>query len=238
MWLVKIDDTIFPLGPAEFTETINDGDEKVTLLNDGEIVIQKTQKLKTLNMSLTLPGKEYPFAYYPNGFQNPNVYVQKLRALKEEKKPFLLMLTKKEGDRSLGRDYKKKVVLSDVSFTESADNGVDYEVSITFSGYRSYGTKTVKFQKKTNSKKTNKKTTKKRDSSTSSKSKGSTNYTVKKGDTLRGIAKKKLGKTSRWQEIYKTNKSVIEKEAKKRGRKSSSNGHWIYPGTKLKIPKK
>lgn len=79
------------------------------------------------------------------------------------------------------------------------------------------------------SKKSNKKST------TGSKT---TTYTIKSGDTLSRIAQKKLGKASRYPEIYKLNKSKIEAAAKKHGRKSSNNGHWIYPGTKLTIPKK
>ncbi|MCU7380522.1 LysM peptidoglycan-binding domain-containing protein [Clostridiales Family XIII bacterium ASD5510] len=87
-------------------------------------------------------------------------------------------------------------------------------------------------------KKTKKKSTKKTSSSSSRGTKSSGTYTVKKGDCLWNIASKKLGKGSRWKEIYNLNKSTIEKAAKKHGRKSSSNGHWIYPGTKLKLPKK
>lgn len=64
----------------------------------------------------------------------------------------------------------------------------------------------------------------------------STGYVVKKGDNLWKIAKSKLGKSSRWEEIYNLNKATIEAEAKKRGKTSSSHGHWIYPGTKLKLP--
>lgn len=65
-----------------------------------------------------------------------------------------------------------------------------------------------------------------------------TTYTIKKGDTLWGISSKYLGKGSRWKEIYTLNKSIIESTAKKYGKKSSDGGHWIYPGCKLKIPKK
>ncbi len=91
--------------------------------------------------------------------------------------------------------------------------------------------KTGSGKKRPQSKKTSKTKAK------SSKSK-TTSYTVKSGDTLYGIATKKLGKGSRWKEIYSKNKTVIEKTAKKYGKKSSSNGHWIYPGTKLTIPAK
>ena len=65
-----------------------------------------------------------------------------------------------------------------------------------------------------------------------------TTYTIKSGDTLYRIAQSQLGKASRYPEIYNLNKSKIEAEAKKHGKKSSDNGHWIYPGTTLTIPKK
>lgn len=61
-------------------------------------------------------------------------------------------------------------------------------------------------------------------------------YTVVSGDTLWGIAKKFLGAGNKYGEIYKANSSVIEETAKKHGKTSSSNGHWIYPGTVLNIP--
>lgn len=63
-------------------------------------------------------------------------------------------------------------------------------------------------------------------------------YTIKKGDTLWGIAAKKLDDGNKWPKIYSLNKAAIEAAAKKHGFKSSSKGHWIWPGTKLKLPKK
>lgn len=61
-------------------------------------------------------------------------------------------------------------------------------------------------------------------------------YTIKSGDTLWGIAKKFYNDGSKWTLIYKANKEIIEMTAKKRGRSSSENGHWIYPGVTLIIP--
>lgn len=61
-------------------------------------------------------------------------------------------------------------------------------------------------------------------------------YEVKSGDTLWAIAKKFLGKGTRYVEIYNLNKDVIEAEAKAHGKSSSDNGHWIWPGTLLTIP--
>ena len=65
----------------------------------------------------------------------------------------------------------------------------------------------------------------------------SSTYTIKKGDTLWAIAKKFYNNGAKWKTIYNANKSIIEKTAKSHGRKSSSNGQWIYPGVKLTIPK-
>lgn len=64
----------------------------------------------------------------------------------------------------------------------------------------------------------------------------SSTYTIKKGDTLWAIAKKFYDAGSKWKTIYDANKDIIEKTAKKHGKKSSDNGHWIYPGVTLTIP--
>lgn len=62
-------------------------------------------------------------------------------------------------------------------------------------------------------------------------------YTIKTGDTLWGIAVRQYGTGAKWNVVYKANKDIIEKTAKARGRNSSQNGHWIYPGVTLTIPK-
>ncbi|PIE51785.1 peptidoglycan-binding protein LysM [Candidatus Fermentibacteria bacterium] len=49
-------------------------------------------------------------------------------------------------------------------------------------------------------------------------------YTIKSGDTLSGIAKKHLGNASRYMEIVKANKGIIDDPDK------------IYPGQTIRIP--
>lgn len=233
MYLVKMDNLIFPLGPSSFSEEIKDGNETVQLLNGGEIVMPKTPRLQTISMELVLPANAYPFSYYSgNVFQGPAIYIKKLKALKASKKPFLLLVTRKQGNRSLGRNFKMKVVLDSASFSEDPAAAVDVGATLSFTEYRAYKTKKVKL--KTKNGKTTKSTKTKRDASVM-RIAGST-YTVRKGDTLKGIAKKKTGKSSNWKAIYTANSKAIEQMAKKKGRKSSGNGKWIYAGTKLVIP--
>ena len=79
-----------------------------------------------------------------------------------------------------------------------------------------------------------KKTVPRNDSSANSS--GGSAYTVVSGDTLWGIASKKLGSGSKWTAIYDANTSIIESTAKSRGKSSSDHGHWIWSGEVLTIP--
>ena len=76
---------------------------------------------------------------------------------------------------------------------------------------------------------------KKKTERTDKKTKSKT-YKIVSGDTLDKIALKFYGKSSKWSSIYSANAGTIESAAKKHGRKTSDNGHWIYPGTVLTIP--
>lgn len=68
-----------------------------------------------------------------------------------------------------------------------------------------------------------------------------TNYTVRKGDTLWSIAARYYGSGVRWTKLYADNKTVIEAAAVRYGHRSSTGptgvGHWIFPGTVLRIIK-
>ena len=60
-------------------------------------------------------------------------------------------------------------------------------------------------------------------------------YTIAAGDTLIGITSaKKTNPNSSWKTLYAANQSTIDNEAKRRG--MDPGGHWIFPGTVLKIP--
>ena len=104
-----------------------------------------------------------------------------------------------------------KVSLERLTITDSVSDGFDSRVSLEFKEYRKYGA--VKVKKIPNT------------------------YTIKSNkETLTLIAKKWLKDSSKGSAIYKKNKKVIEKAAKKHKRKSSSKGKYLYKGTVLKKP--
>lgn len=120
------------------------------------------------------------------------------------------------------------------SFTHRVFGGhgdISYDISfVPYKEIKIYTTKELGVNKASSKKK---KTTR---NSTSKSNKKNSTYKAVKGDTLCGISRKKYGTESKWTDIYKANKSIIEKEARKHGYKSSDNGWWIFPGTILTIP--
>lgn len=235
-----IEKVLFPVTPSKLEVKINGNNETITLINEGEVNLIKTSGLTDISVEPLLPAITiYPFANYPNGFHDPNYYLKKLEKWKQKKKPvtFKLLRTSPNGKKLLW-DTNIPVTIEDYQIVEDADDqGLDVVVKISMLEYREWGAKklVIKKSKKKNSKKktaTTKKTRKTKDAAKS--------YTVKKGDSMWAIARKQLGDGGRWKEIYKLNKSTVESQAKKHGHKSAIEGTtcWIFPGEKLKLPKK
>ena len=225
----------FPITPGELSITVGSNNKVVTLINEGDINILKSPSLTEVEFEARFPMRQYPYARQFTKFET---YWNKFKELKEKKKSFRFIVARTTPKGSRTWDTNLLMALEDIKIKESVDEGDDVLISFTLKQFKEYGVKTIKLPPKqttTKPKPTSTSTsTKKR--TTDNKTKSSKTYTVKRGDCLWNIAKKFYGNGAKWKTIYKTNKTVIEKTAKKHGKKSSSNGHWIYPGTKLTIP--
>lgn len=218
----------FPVTPDKLTVKIKNQNKTTTLINDGEINILKLPGLTEIEFDACFPQVRYPFASYPQGFQPPEYYMQAFEALKKNREPFQFIVSRASPAGKRYFSTNLRVSLEDYSVKEDAKEGNDVTISFNLKQYRDYGTKPVKITPK----KTVKKTAAPR---AAPKKKGKT-YKVKGGDMLWGIAKKYYGNGAQYTKIYNANKSVIEAAAKRHGKKSSSNGHWIWAGTVLTIP--
>lgn len=230
MFQFYLDGLLFPVAPEKMTVKIGNQNDTLTLISGQEVSLLKLPGLSKITFSCLLPAVRYPFAQYPGGvFQNPKNYLDKLESLKQTCKPFFFQVIRP------GRFQTSFTVsLEDYTITEDASkHGQDVFVDVTLLQYQAYVTKTIQF--KADSKGSTTATVSQPSRDTTGK-KTTTSYTVKRGDTLWNIAKKYLGSGAKWKTIYDANKSTIEAAAKKMGRASSSNGHWIYPGTVLVIP--
>lgn len=228
----------FPITPGELTIKSGSNNKVVNLINEGDINILKSPSLTEINFEARFPMRQYPYAREYKSFQS---YFDIFKELKDGKKPFTFVVSrfKPNGIATWGTEYL--VSLEDLELSESASEGDDVLVSFKLKQYKEYGVVTLERKttntgnKKSKTKTTTKTKTKRTNTKKTTKSK---TYKVKSGDCLWNIAKKFYDKGSLWKTIYKANKKAIEADAKKHGRKSSSNGHWIYPGLKLTIPAK
>lgn len=227
-----IDDLELPYAPSELKVTIGSNNQTVELIDGSEINILKNPKLTEIEFDIELPrGRQYAFA---NELISSKTYTDHFEKLMLTKTPAKLVITRPNpvfrGNTGIGgtaRDFESTVLtvsLEGYKMEENADNGYDIKISLKFKEYVGYTT-----VKKTIVNNTPVKNTTKTVTETKS-------YTVKKGDCLWKISRKFYGTSVKWKTIYNANKTVIEKTARKYGKASSSNGHWIYPGTKLVIP--
>ncbi len=224
----------FPVMPSKLQMKIKGTNKTMTLINDSEINQLKEPGLTEISFDVEIPQVQHPYAVYPNGFQRASYYLDALENILNGKKPVQFIVTRAMPDGIPLFDTNLKVSLEEYTVKEDANNGFDLTVSIKLKKYRDYGTKTVEVIQKPDAKPVAA-VTKQRDTSSKPATK---QYKVVSGDTLWGIAKKHLGNGLRHKEIYNLNKTVIEATAKKRGLASSSNGHWIFPGTVLSLPEK
>ena len=218
----------FPITPGELSIKVGSNNKVVTLINEGDINILKSPSLIEVSFEARFPMRKYPYSREADSFQS---YFDKFAELKEKKKSFRFIVARTTPNGNRTWDTNLLVALENFELNESADEGDDVLVSFELKQFKNYGVKIVNTPTSTPTTTSTSDTPRE-----SSKPVGGTEYTVQSGDCLWAIAKKQYGDGSKWTVIYNANKSTIESTAKKYGKQSSSNGHWIYPNTKLTIP--
>lgn len=186
------------------------------ILDKGAVEIPTGTGLAKIKWSSQLPGKNRKGNNLQRGtWQAPSTYQKIFEEWLRKGTSLNVTVT--------GYPINKDVYLSSYQGTPGGGFG-DIEYTVEFTEERDITITSKKIKTDQNS--TNKRPAKK-----------TTTYTVKRGDTLWGIARRFLKSGKKWKTIYNANKKIIESTAKKRGYKSSNNGWWIFPGTKLTIPK-
>lgn len=214
---------LLPIAPSKLTVKINNANETVTLINEGEINILKKAELTDIEFECRIPQEKYPFAVYKSGFKGADYFLDYFESLKTSKKPFQFIVCRKRPTGKQLFDTNIKVSMEDYKITEDAKNGFDLLVKISLKQWRDYGTKTVNIT--FNMQKPKASVEPQREANTSPAPAAAQTYTVVKGDCLWNIAKKFYGNGSKYSIIYNANKSVI-----------GGNPNLIYPGQVLTIP--
>jgi LysM repeat protein len=213
---------LLPITPSKIEMKIKNQNKTINLINDGEVNILKSAGLTEIGFEIIIPQVRYPFAVYPNGFKNANYFLDKFENMKTSKLPFQFICSRVSPSGKLLFDTNMKVSMEDYKIIEDAKEGLDLIVTVNLKQYKSYGTKTVNIV--LNPSTSTKPTAVVSSSRPAQSAPKVSTYKVVKGDCLWNIAKKYLGKGSRYIEIYNLNKDKIK------------NPRLIYPGQVLTLP--
>lgn len=203
MYLCYMNGILMPVAPSKINTKIKNKNRTITLINEGEANILKSAGLQEISFNMLIPAYKYPFALYLGGIFLPiTYYLEVLEKLKNDKKPFQLIIIREGILGSLGFDTNLKVSLEDYQILEDAGNGRDITVSVKLKQYQEKvnttvrvvatalgGTKYILEKVRDTSSKVAEKT-----------------YKVKEGDTLYTIAKKELGNGEKYRELVTLNK--------------------------------
>ena len=214
---------LLPIAPPKLTVKINNANETVTLINEGEINILKKAELTDIEFECRIPQEKYPFAVYKSGFKGADHFLDYFESLKTGRKPFQIIVCRKRPAGKKLFDTNIKVSMEDYKITEDAKNGFDILVEVKLKQWRDYGTKTVNIT--FNMEKPKASVEPQREAVSSPAPAATQTYTVVKGDCLWNIAKRFYGNGSKYSVIYNANRSVI-----------GGNPNLIYPGQVLTIP--
>lgn len=204
MYNFFIDGVQLPVAPSEMTTQINNKNETIVLIDEGEVNILKKPGLTDIEFDVEFPNVKYPYAVYPNGFQPATYYLEKLEQLKISQEPFQFIVNRMKPDGSLLFDTNMTVSLEDYPIKEEAENGFDIVVTINLKQFRPYGNKRLNVKSSDSNGETVTKATVEKIRPTTGKSTPKS-VTVLSGDTLWGIAKKHLGDGSKYTELAKIN---------------------------------
>ena len=204
-----------PVLPSSFSVDDGQNNVVVNITSLGDANLPGKKALRELTLDSFFPNQDYGFLVCERK-SDPYEYIGWLRERKNNGTIMRVIIT--------GTSINFTALIEKLEYGEDDASG-DVNYSISLKEYVTLESSESVTAKKPRVSKTTPKT-----------------YTVKKGDTLKSIAKKYLGSASKSNALYKKNKKVIEdafkkwKKKQKKGSvkaKNSQNGKYLIKGTKL-----
>lgn len=217
-----------PINPSEIAFTDPQNNQQVTLLDVGSVNLLGERGLISVTFESFFPSEKSPLYDRGGANRTPKEYKAMVKKWKDNKSVVRMIITDLDINLAMSVDsfeYKQR----------EGDDDIYYSIVLT--EYKTLNVPSVKVSTKVKSSIKTRPKPAAKSSGSSGGSSGGSSYTIKSNDTLWAIATRYYGNGTQYMKIYNANSSVIESTAKKHGFSSSQQGHWIFPGTQLTIPK-
>lgn len=156
MYYFYLGDMQLPVPPSSMTLTVNNKNETVNLINEGEVNILKTPGLSEISFEPLIPNIYYPFADYGENFLQSALsrytgsltsgiksqsYTDYFEQLKVSQKPVRFIVSRMKGMLDFLHSTNMLVTIEDYSIYEAHEEGYDIKVPLRLKQYRPYATK-------------------------------------------------------------------------------------------------
>lgn len=203
---------VLPINPQSFELAGAALNQKVTLLNMGEVNLLGHRGLITGSLSGFFPSERSP--HFKRADRTPIAYIRLLEKWRDSQTPIRLIVSGSEINLAMAID---KVTHS----VREGDDDIYYTLEL--SEYRELNVPTVKVSTKVKSNGLNSRPNTQATAKT---------YTVKAGDSLWSISEKTGLGGANYPKLYSANRSVIDEKNKGTG----NPRYTIYPGQVFTIP--
>lgn len=134
-----LDKCLLPVPPSKLEIKRNGQNKSLNLINEGEINLLKSPKLKEIRFSFLIPQVRYPFAVYGESFKTAEYYLNRMKALSESKYPFQFIVSRTTPEGKVLFSTNITVSMEELTVTESAEEGFDLVFDVFLKQYKAYG---------------------------------------------------------------------------------------------------
>lgn len=204
-----------PTNPEKIEKTSTQANEKYEVFGVGQIAVPTYLELAEYSLNeIEFPHEASHYIETSGSFKGPDYYESLFNTWRAGKKPVRFI-----ARNGITADINTLVLIESCNPSETAGEEGDKYFDLKLLEYRDFGFKTVVVPPAT------KPVAKAAPAPKITKNpKAKKTYTVKRGDTLWGIAKRFYGSGAKYPTIYNANRSKIK------------NPNLIYPGQVLTIP--
>lgn len=214
IWLNQADDKFrFSVIPPTIGVSSGISTSSSNIIKTGELVAFAGRKLSTFDIDCFFPNQDYNFCEY-YGFPKPYDCIDKLKRWMDEGWILRLIVTE--------TNINMECIITDFDYEEKDATG-DVYYSLSLKEYRRFKMPLADIPGNGDAQETQKSDNNNNQNSTGQQQQQRI-HTVKKGDTLWGLAKKYYGSGSKYPVIFNANKNLIK------------NPDLIIDGWKLVIP--